>query len=58
MEKEVYQIKNQAMTFSWYMRGGATYEDVLNMSNEERKIINKLIEDHLETTKKSNLPFF
>ena len=43
---------------SWYMRGGATYIDILNMSTEERTAINKLIEDNLETTKKSNLPFF
>jgi len=46
------------MTLSWYMRGGATYEDVLNMSQSERKAINDMIEDHLETTKKTQLPFF
>ena len=40
------------------MRGAASYEDVLNMSNEEREEINKLIEKNLETTKKSGLPFF
>jgi len=43
---------------SWYMRGGATYEDVLNMSTSERKLINELIESNLETTKKTQLPFF
>ncbi len=46
------------MQLSWYMRGGATYEDVLNMSTSERKAINKMVEDHLETTKKTQLPFF
>jgi hypothetical protein len=40
------------------MRGGATYEDVLNMSQSERTAINKMIEEHLETTKKTQLPFF
>lgn len=40
------------------MRGGATYEDVLNMSSQERKLINELIESNLETTKKTQLPFF
>jgi hypothetical protein len=40
------------------MRGGVTYEDVLNMSTTERNIIGKLIEENLETTKKSGLPFF
>ena len=40
------------------MRGGVSYVDVLNMSTEERKAISKLIEENLETTKKSGLPFF
>jgi len=40
------------------MRGGATYEDILNMSVDERKEINKLIEEHFEVTKKSQLPYF
>lgn len=43
---------------AWHMRGGASYEDVLNMSSDERKAISKLIEDNLDTTKKSGLPYF
>ena len=43
---------------AWYMRGGLTYEDVLNMSVEERIAINELIEYNLDVTKKSQLPFF
>jgi len=43
---------------AWYMRGGASYEDVLNMSSFEREAIAKLIEDNLEVTKRSQLPFF
>lgn len=40
------------------MRGGVSYEDVLNMSTEERSSISKLIEENLDITKKSGLPFF
>jgi hypothetical protein len=40
------------------MRGGASYEDVLNMSYDERKLVNELIESNMETTKKTQLPFF
>jgi hypothetical protein len=58
MDKECEEIKKQALSFSWYMRGGASYEDVLNMSTMERKAINDLIKEHLETTKKSQMPFF
>ena len=58
MEKECADIKRSALTMSWHMRGGVSYTDVLNMSYEERSQINKLIEDHMDVTKKSNLPFF
>lgn len=57
-EKDVEHIKKNAMQMAWYMRGGASYEDILNMSSFEREAISKLIEDNLEITKKSNLPFF
>lgn len=40
------------------MRGGVSYEDILNMSTTERQAIAKLIEENLETTKNTKLPFF
>lgn len=40
------------------MRGGVNYVDILNMSTDERKAINKIIEENLETTKTSRMPFF
>jgi hypothetical protein len=43
---------------AWHMRGGASYEDILNMSDSERREINKLIDNNLEITKKSQLPYF
>jgi hypothetical protein len=58
MEKECNDIKKNAISLTWYMRGGISYEDILNMSYEERKMVNDLIESNLETTKKTNLPFF
>lgn len=58
MEKDCTNIKKSALSLSWYMRGGASYEDILNMSSEERKLLSELINSNLETTKKSGLPFF
>jgi hypothetical protein len=58
MEKECDSIKRNALKFAWYMRGGASYEDVLNMSHSEREAISSIIEENLEATKKSGLPFF
>jgi hypothetical protein len=43
---------------AWHMRGGASYVDILNMSYLERLEINNMIEEHMEVTKKSELPFF
>ena len=58
MEKETLDIKENAIRMSWHMRGGVTYEDILNMSGDERNAISKLMTDNYETTKKSGLPFF
>jgi hypothetical protein len=58
MEKETKEIRQEAVKMAWYMRGGLTYEQVLSLSADERKIIGELIKDNLETTKKSGLPFF
>lgn len=58
MEKEVSDIKRNALSLSWYMRGGASYEDILNMSAMEREHIMNIINENLELSKKSGLPFF
>jgi hypothetical protein len=58
MEKECTDIKKSALSMSWYMRGGISYDHALQLSVVERKLINGLIKENLETTKKSGLPFF
>lgn len=58
MEEYCNAVKKNCLQLSWYMRGGITYEDVLNMSDEERKQLNQIIESNMEVTKKSGLPFF
>lgn len=58
MDQEAKDIKQQSLKMSWYMRGGATYEDVLQMSFQERELLSELIKENLEITKNSKLPFF
>jgi hypothetical protein len=58
MDQEAKDIRQQSLKMSWYMRGGASYEDVLQMSFQERDLVAGLIKDNLETTKTSKLPFF
>jgi hypothetical protein len=58
MEKESNDIKREALKLSWYMRGGLTYDQALQLNVAERKLIHDIVTDHLETTKKSGLPFY
>jgi hypothetical protein len=57
-EDQIIEIKKNALRMSWYMRGGASYEDILNMSILERSSINEIIEANMEITKKNQIPFF
>jgi len=58
MEREADQIRQENLKLTWYMRGGVTYDQVMNMSVKERTMISEIAKENLETTKKSNLPFF
>ena len=40
------------------MSGGLTLEEAFLLSFEERNIISDMVKEHLETTKKSGLPYF
>ena len=58
LEKETRAIKDEALRFTWWMRGGLSYEDAMMLSNDEKELINNLITENMEATKKSGLPFF
>lgn len=58
MEKEVKSIRAEAMRNAWSMRGGISYNDALLLSFDERKILNDLIKENMDATKKSGLPYF
>ena len=46
------------MKLCWYMRGGMTLDEGFCLSYEDRQLINDIIKDNLETTKKTQMPFF
>lgn len=58
LEKQSKALREEALRFSWYMRGGLSYEDAMLLSNTDRELIGKIIKDNLETSKKSGMPFF
>lgn len=58
MEQEANTLRRECLKMCWYMRGGLTYEEAMNLSLRERDLVGALVKENLETTKKSGLPFF
>ena len=58
MVKEIDQLDRNALKMSWYMRGGVSYSDIMNMTTKQVDALNSIIDENLETTKKSKMPFF
>jgi hypothetical protein len=58
MWRDAMNIKYSAQKIAWYMRGGIPYSDIMNMSMEEIGNLHKIIDENLETTKKTKMPFF
>ncbi len=58
LERESKALKAELLSFCWYMRGGLSYSEAMDLSTEERQLIAKLVKENMETTKKSGLPFF
>lgn len=58
LDKEASVIKDNILRMSWYMRGGISFGELMEASAADRDLINKLIKENLETTKKSGMPFF
>lgn len=58
MDKEVKSLKENLLKMCWYMRGGVTYTEIVNMGSQEREAINRIITDNLETAKKTGRDFW
>jgi hypothetical protein len=58
LDKEAKNLREELFRISWYMRGALSIEEAFMSSYEDREIMSKIINDNLETTKKSGLPFF
>jgi hypothetical protein len=56
--KQANLIKKNAQRLAWSSRGGISYNDVLNMSTEEISSLNSLVDENIEVTKKTSLPYF
>jgi hypothetical protein len=57
-DNEVKGLKRELFRVCWFMRGGLSYGEALELSYKERGIINQIIESNLETSKKTGRDFF
>ena len=58
MEKQTKALKNQLYKLCWYMRGSLSFSEAFDLSLEDMEIISEIIKDNLDTTKKTQMPFF
>lgn len=65
IEQEVKRLDNEAKALrkniyklAWFMRGALSVEQAFFMDIGDREIISEIINENLETTKESGLPFF
>lgn len=58
MDREAHDIRQENLRLTWYMRGGINYEQVMQLSSQERQMISQIAKDNIETTKKTKLPWF
>ena len=57
-DNQTKNLKLETMKVCWFMRGGITWQEALNLSPEERGVVSQLVKENMETTKKSGQPFF
>jgi hypothetical protein len=56
LENEVLNIKDEIFRIAWYMRGGVSSLDLFHIySVEDRSIINKIISENIDLTKKTGM---
>jgi len=58
LESQAKNLKLEIMKICWFMRGGMSWTEALNLSPDERAISAQLVKENMETTKKSGQPFF
>tara|TARA_A100001011_G_C14077399_1_gene742989 strand:+ start:195 stop:407 length:213 start_codon:yes stop_codon:yes gene_type:complete len=57
-ESQAKNLKLELMKICWFMRGGMSWQEALNLSPDERTIAAQLVKENMDTTKKTGQPFF
>jgi|TARA_B100001093_G_scaffold475412_1_gene500964 hypothetical protein len=57
-DNEAKNLKLELMKICWFMRGGMSWNEALNLSPDERTIASQLVKENMDTAKKTGQPFF
>jgi hypothetical protein len=57
-ENQSKNLKLELMKICWFMRGGMSWNEALNLSPDERTIASQLVKENMDTAKKTGQPFF
>lgn len=58
LETDVKAIKKDLLKICWFMRGSVSLEEAHQLDPDTRALVYQLIDENLETTKTSGMPFF
>ena len=51
-------LRKSILKLCWYMRGGLTLEEAMTIGFQDRELISEIVDENLEVTKETKLPFF
>ena len=57
-ERDSKAIRKHIFKLCWYMRGSVGVDEMFQLSFSDRELLSKLIEENIEITNKTKLPFF
>jgi len=57
-DNQTKNLKLELMKICWFMRGGMSWQESLNLSPDERTIAAQLVKENMDTAKKTGQPFF
>lgn len=56
--KDCLKLKEECYKLAWSMRGAISLDQALMLTYDDRNIIAEIYKENLETTKKTQMPFF
>jgi hypothetical protein len=58
MERDSKALKKHIFKLCWYMRGGISLNEMFELGFQDRQLIEKIVEENIEVTNETRMPFF